>query len=287
MVDLLPRRKPHPLPQITAVPEQLATGTLKTVYEETKAALGVPWMGVVAMAFAHYPTFYRTLWDAMAPVVSTAEFVESCEILRSVAEKAAASLTPPDVTARLHGIGYSKLEIDEIRACNEVFSAGNMPYLLMATRARLLLEGHDWPRKPGTPQDIQRTAHARPELVELHHASHDLQVLYEDIQETLGLPFVNTDYRAFARWPSYFEAAWSDLKPKIAQRDYEAKVKEVHSTAAKLAQALPNPASLSASALQDAAESEEGSVERTVQLFQWLLPGLALNVAFFRHQLIA
>lgn len=48
----LPRLKPNPIPKIAPIPEHLAEPALKEIYEDTKAALQVPWMGVVAMSFA-------------------------------------------------------------------------------------------------------------------------------------------------------------------------------------------------------------------------------------------
>ena len=287
MADLLPRRKPDPIPQVTAVPEHLATGGLKDIYEATKTALGVPWMGVVTMAFAHFPTFYRVIWDALEPVVRTEAFFRACEVLRVNAEEQAALLDPSDITERLSVVGYSEQEIGEILACNEIFSAGNMPYLLIATRARLMLEGNDWPRLHGAPERARTKVADRPVLMEPHHATADLATLFGDIRTTLGLPFVNTDYRAFARWPSYFELAWQDLRPHIARPAYERRVTNVHETAALLARGLPNPTGLTVAQLRQAAETDRqiGDVEETVRLFQWLLPGLALNVAFFRRQL--
>ncbi len=41
-------------------------------------------------------------------------------------------------------------------------------------------------------------------LMEPHHLDEPTRAVYEDIKNILQLPFVNTDYRAFARWPSYF-----------------------------------------------------------------------------------
>ncbi|MCJ8311013.1 MAG: hypothetical protein MJH08_18300, partial [Hyphomicrobiales bacterium] len=60
----------------------------------------------------------------------------------------------------------------------------------------------------------------------------------------LGLPFVNTDYRAFSRWPSYFTLAWQDFRSWPAQSDYEAAVTRVHDRAVELARELPNPTGL-------------------------------------------
>ena len=44
----------------------------------------------------------------------------------------------------------------------------------------------------------------------------------------LGLPFLNTDYRALPRWPSYFDVAWRALKPLIGASTYDEAVERVH-----------------------------------------------------------
>ena len=139
MADL-PRLKPNPIPAIHPVPEFAVSGARAAVYGRTKKGLGVPWMGVVAMAFAHYPRFYETLWSAIEPITGTKVFEQACRSLRDVAEREAEALEPAPLVLRLLKQGYDVQEIDDIRACNEVFSAGNMPYIVMATLARLLLE---------------------------------------------------------------------------------------------------------------------------------------------------
>ncbi|WP_420328346.1 hypothetical protein [Mameliella sp.] len=285
----LVRLKPDPIPAIHPVPEYAATGDLAEVYERTKDGLRVPWMGVVAMAFAHYPRFYETLWSALKPVVSSDAFIRACHDLRDQAEQEAAALLPSSILGRLGEMGYDQREFEEIRACNEIFSVGNMPYLLMASLARLVLEGGEWPvgavasRTPEPCRDAPK-----PVLIEPHHADATISALYTDIQGTLGLPFVNTDYRAFARWPSYFAPAWADLKRAVVRDDYEHHVARVHDRAVVLAASLPNPTRLSSDALREAAAADATCEEvlAVARLFQWLLPGLALNVAYLREQLI-
>lgn len=285
----LARLKPDPIPAIHPVPEYAATGALADVYARTKAGFGVPWMGVVAMAFAHYPRFYDCLWSALEPVVATTAFAEACATLRACAEREADALTPPPIQPRLAEMGYDAREMDEIRACNEVFSAGNMPYVLMASLARLLLEGQEWSAdaQPGPPR-VPAPGAARPALIEAHHADPTTAALYADIREKLGLPFVNTDYRAFARWPSYFARAWGDLRGAVTSAEYEARVSRVHREAVDLAAALPNATGLRSTTLRAAAGADvsEAEVLNVVRLFQWLLPGLAVNVAFLRAQLL-
>ena len=285
----LSRLKPDPIPTIHPVPEYAADAGRTAVYERTKRGFSVPWMGVVAMAFAHYREFYNCLWQAMEPVVMTQAFADACQKLRFAAEKEAESLSPVSICSKLTKLGYDDREIEEIKNCNEVFSSGNMPYVLMATLARLLLEEHSWDGKGSAKMyNAPSITFKRPVLIELHHADPNTAALFADIRQTLGLPFVNTDYRAFARWPSYFNPAWTDLRSIILREEYEHAVLRVHEAAVLLAGSLPNmskitPQQLIGCATQDGQLSEVLSV---VRLFQWLLPGLAVNVAVFRHQLV-
>jgi len=71
------RLYPEPLPQIRPVPEYRATGNLKQQYEQIKEAMQVPWMGVVTMAYAQYPTFFEALWVGARPLVRSQPFVEA------------------------------------------------------------------------------------------------------------------------------------------------------------------------------------------------------------------
>ncbi len=286
----LPRKKPEPIPAIHPLPEYLASGARKAFYEDTKAVLGVPWMGVVTMAFSHYPGFYDCLWSGLRPLCRTRAFQEACGSLRSYAEDRVAAFDLSDLRPALSGRGYAERECGDIRAMIEVFGSGNYPYLLIATIARLLLAGGSLSAAASAADAAgaqPAPAGGRLILMERHHADAPTLAVYDDIQATLGLPFVNTDYRALARWPSYFALAWADLKSVIVTPDYEPCVAAVHYEAVRLAKALPNPGGLDAQALKTAAlaDAPSGEVEEVVGLFQWLLPGLVTNVAGFQKQL--
>ncbi|MEM6487897.1 MAG: hypothetical protein AAF677_06430 [Pseudomonadota bacterium] len=285
----LVRLRPDPIPAIHPLPERAANGRRLAVYRDTKTVLQVPWMGVVTMAFAHYPRFYDTLWAALRPAAGSAAFVDACRRLRSAAEAEAAAMHPPPLTDALGDAGFADGEIDEIRALIEVFSHGNQPYLLIATAARLAMEGHDLPAAaPGPTAGAHGPAPDRPlTLVEPHHALPDVAALYAEIRATLGLPFVNTDYRALARWPAYFRRAWDGLAPTLRTPGYKACLSRLHDGAVSEAARLPIPPGLSAQDLRAAAAADANvdEVLAVVRLFQWLLPGLIANVALFRAQL--
>ena len=297
----LERQQPELLPPIHPEPEYRVTGQRAQWYADMKSVFQVPWMGVVTMAFSHYPNFFETLWDGLRPLAQSKPFAEACLEFRAQTERRARDLEPDLIIRRLAAIGYAPREIDLIRATIEVFSHGNFPYLLTATTARRLLEGYQ--PGAGTEAALVEGRHAAVfegrhapvvdvpfVLMEMHHADYDTRAVFNDIKHTLGLPFVNTDYRAFARWPSYFALAWRDLKPVINSPAHAAICAEVHAHADELmGEVLPNPGGLTADALRNAAIRDGNPVEilQVVSLFQWLLPGLVTNVAFLRAQLAA
>ncbi len=288
----LKREMPQPLPPIHPQPEYRVSGQRAQWYADMMQVFQVPWMGVVTMAFAHYPRFFEVLWQGLKPLAQSKPFVDACASLRSHTEARALDLEPNRLLRRLEAIGYAPREIDQIRASIEVFSHGNFPYLLTATIARRLLEGLELGSSAIAP--LYSGCHA-PQvnvpfvLMEMHHADQDTRALYEDIKTTLGLPFVNTDYRALARWPSYFALAWRDLKPLVTSNEHAAICQEVHTLADEMVgDLLPNPGALTPEVLRIATQNDgkPDEVLQVTRLFQWLLPGLVTNVAFFRAQLI-
>lgn len=286
----LPRLKPDPIPPLHPVPEFLAEGELKARYEDMKAVLRVPWMGVVTMSFAHYRTFYDALWQGVRTLCASQEFTDACHRVRHWVEEKVSALGPPPLRKRLAQIGYAERELREIDESIEIFSDGNFPYLLLATLARLLLEGEELHvsheigirTDPTSPRTTGRLV-----LMEYHHADASTRIVFDDVKTALGLPFLNTDYRALARWPSYFALAWADLRPRLQRGEYETLVTEIHEAVVSTVRSLPNYGNLRGEALRATVRgnASEGEVLSVVRLFQWLLPGLVANIAFFRAQL--
>ena len=91
-----------------------------------------------------------------------------------------------------------------------MISHGNMSYLMIATAARLLLEGHTLRDGGSTtpfegwhePSTVNRLS-----LMKAHHVDAPTAAVYDNIKATLGRQFGNTDCRAFARWPSQLALA--------------------------------------------------------------------------------
>ncbi len=289
----LPRLRPEPIPAIFPLPEYLAEDRRKMWYEEVKQVLQVPWMGVITMAYAHYPTFFEVWWQGVRDLCGSQPFVDACLDNRAFVEQQVLALNPPPISDRLTAIGYAPREIDAIREMIEVFSHGNQPYVVLATLTRYLVEAGDvaGAGKAAPPCTARHapTVSVPFVLMEAHHADQPTRDVYEDVKRILNLPFVNTDYRALARWPSYWAMAWSDLRETAGASAHEAVCQAIHDRCVEQAAAiLPNPSGLTADALRGAAARDASleEIREMARLFQWLLPGLIVNIAYFRAQLL-
>lgn len=287
----LERLRPEPMPPIRPVPEYLASGATGEIYREITDVLQVPWVGVLMLAYARYPTFFEALWRGLKPIAETRAFGDEARGVRALVEDSVEAFAPPPLTGRLEAQGYAPRELDQIRDILEVFSHGNFPYMLIGTVARLLIEGGVL-GDAGAPAEPDQGRHA-PDvavqfvMVEQHHADDSLRALYEEVKAAVGLPFVNSDYKGLARWPSYFRLAWDGLKPHVGGADYEALCVRIHERLLESLARLPNPTGLNSEGLCAAAEQDASleEIRDLCRVFQYLLPGLTINVAYFRAQL--
>ena len=172
-----------PLPAIHPVPEYATAGESAARYGDMKEVLQVPWMGVVTMAYAHYPNFFGELWRALRPLCSSQPFVGAVGELREFCEENVLGLVPPPISERLTEQGYGGREIDNIRAMIEIFSHGNFPYLMIATLTRSVLLGGEF----GGDNDSAAPFEGRhaPDvsqpflLMERHHADAPTRAVYD------------------------------------------------------------------------------------------------------------
>lgn len=287
-------RRPDGNVIVRPVPEHRADAGLTPVYQDLKATLGVPWVGVITQAVAHYRPFFVEAWRQFQPSARSHYFESRCDAIRiSAWEQVGTAFSVPSLTERLQRLGYSDVERAQIRAMLDIFDYGNPKYLVLATAIQQSLcedrrlGGGDaardkWDRMPRAPiYQIDPI----PVMVEEHHALGGLKAVYEDIKATLGLPFVNSDYKAMGRWPSYLALAWQDLKPSIDSEPYVRIRQQIHEQALSAAEGLPygyllDKARAIAIGLP---EDEVFELMRVIALFQWLLSGLILNVTWFKQ----
>ena len=276
---------------VRPIPEHRADQALREIYRDLKVTFGVPWVGVITQAVAYYRPFFSEAWSRFTPSAKTHFFERvSDEMSLSSWEHMKQSFVIVSQVDHLHKTGYSEFELAQIGAVLDIFDYGNPKYLIFATAIK---EGLLTGRSLGGSAKQGRDSLPRPPIfkldpipvmVEEHHALGVLSDVYADIKRTLQLPFINSDYKAMARWPSYLEQAWAALKPCIDTPAYQAARLEIHQQALAAVDNLPIVYRMSkADALQAGlADTEIDELIRVISLFQWLLSGLILNVTHFK-----
>ncbi len=268
--------------KLKLVGESEAQGRTSEIFQEIKQALGVPHVNVIFQAWAAYPAFLELHWQALKPAVETGNFFALAERLRADAYTRTHNYFPiSDLGAQLEKAQLSAEDRQAIEEVVELFNYNNPLLLLMASAQLQALETHTGSYKPATPAE-HPVYDRKPELVEEEAAPERVRRIYDDIRRTLGLPFINTDYRAFARWPDFLEIYWRSVKPTIESPLYVKCQLGLRESAWVLAHELPAPMEMGVEQLIAAGLDEDDitSVTRITELFVRTLSGLVLNVAF-------
>lgn len=276
---------------VRPIPESCADHSLSEIYSELKVTFGVPWVGVISQAVAYYRPFFSSAWSRFSPSAKTHFFERISDEMRlSSWEHMKQSFVIVSQVDHLRKTGYSEFELAQIGAVLDIFDYGNPKYLIFATAIKegLLtgrsLGGSAKQGRDSLPQPPICKLDPIPVMIEEHHARGVLCDVYADIKRTLQLPFINSDYKAMARWPSYLEQAWAALKPCIDTPAYQAARLEIHQQALAAVDNLPIVYRMSkVDALQAGlTDTEIDELIRVISLFQWLLSGLILNVTHFK-----
>jgi hypothetical protein len=289
---VLPLARPAGDVVVRPIPEHRADEELSRTYRDLKVTLGVPWVGVITQALAHYRPFFLEAWRQFRPTAQSRYFERICDEIRLLAwEQMSSAFTFAPQRKRLEALGYSDREISQIAATLDLFDYGNPKYLVLATAVTVsLVDDRALGTAPTTdPRDFLPRAPISqsepiPVMIEQHHAGADLRALYDDIKAHVELPFVNSDYKAMARWPSYLKLTWDEWKARIADPAYTRARQQIHAFAVDAVDHAPhgyrmNRAACAASGMSNA---EIDELTRTISLFQWLLSGLILNVTGFK-----
>ncbi len=268
--------------KLKVVRESQAEGRIAEIYQEIKQALGVPHLNVVFQAYAVYPEFLGRFWEAAQPIVQSREFFELAERIGAEAYTCMHNyFAIPNLCEDVAKRGLSPDARRELTATVELFHYNNPPLLLLASAQLQAFEA----RVDGNGHSSQPVEHPvfseKPALVEEEEAAPPIRRIYDDIRRTFGLPMLNTDYRAFARWPDFLEIYWPALKSIVQSPVYDECQQGIRESAWNLARELPAPLDLSASKLIDEgmSDGQVSDVFRITEMFVRALSGLVLNVA--------
>ena len=268
--------------KLKLVREPEAEGKTREIYEDIKQSLGVPHVNAIFQAYAVYPRFLERHWAVMKPVLETREFFVISDRLGAEAYTRAHNyFVIPDLCSTMKELSVSEGARQELSRTTELFHYNNPPLLVIAAAQMQAFE-----TRVGRGSEGQRPAdHAvfteKPTIVEEEQATPAVRKVYDDIRRTLGLPFVNTDYRAFARYPDFLCSYWNVLKPIVESPVYTESQQGMRESAWQVTRELPGSIELTASELIDDGMSDDdvSAVVRITDLFLRAISGLVLNVA--------
>ncbi len=261
------------------IDEREAQGETERVYHEIRQTLRVTGVNLNFRTWASFERFFPVMWDAVRPNAETRAFEEAADRVRAEAVRAADRLGRIGAAAAA-GLGESQSY--QVRAALELYHYVNPKLLVLTSAVRMALEGE--PVGGGESGAAERIVGGAPgrmypmEMVSEEPDDEQTAAIFADIQETLGLSQVNSDYRTLALWPDYLEAAWQGLKPISQGAEHREAADALRELARSEARALPYRVALSREQVGALGEDAD-TVVQTTERFEQLLPGLILNVA--------
>lgn len=262
----------------TPISEWEAQGEIERTYHEIRQTLRVSGVNLNFRTWAYFDEFLPTVWDTFRANTVTRNFEEAADTVRAQAVTAACQFDPLDVRQQVK-LGESQAY--QVRAALDLYHYINPKLLVLTSAIRLALTEES---VGGSGKKVESIVLGSPagmypmEMEPEDTADERLRRLFEDIQQTLGLARINSDYRTLALWPDYLATAWGRLKP-ITQRDeYRAGTDRLRQTARSLARQLPHRVVLDRKKL-DAQGVDSNEVLKTTAGFEELLPGLIVNIA--------
>ncbi|MBW3628113.1 MAG: halocarboxylic acid dehydrogenase DehI family protein [Gemmatimonadetes bacterium] len=259
--------------------EHEARGETERVYHEIRQTLRVTGINLNFRVWASFEHFFPAMWDAVQPNAQTRAFEDAADRIRAEAARSA------DALGRVHAVASALVGESpayQVRAALDLYHYVNPKLLLLTSGVRLALEGERVGGSASGPAErIVRGAPPRMYPMEMVSEEPDderTREIFADIQESLGISRVNSDYRTLALWPAYLEVAWRGLKPIATSDPHRSAAEALRQLARTEARAFPYPLTLT-SAQVEALGEDASAVLKTTAQFEDLLPGLILNVA--------
>jgi hypothetical protein len=268
-------------PTVRPVRKEKASREIGALLEDIQDTMGIPWPPANWRSYAMYPGMMRLFWERLKPAVATEGLVHDALEIAGRAYHEAGAWYRPDYAFEVAGEDRQRMQWEL-----DAFEFGNAQLLIQQVALSRALEGRVVGME-GCAEPRQRPSpYRRPEIhmIPEEQAPAEVKALYRDIEETLGLPIVNSDYQALAKWPAFLAPAWADVKVWRRRDEYQRLRQELALLAEAAADRLPQPLQLEAGEVEAVLGSpdEAGNVRGLVAMFTQLMPGLIANDALFR-----
>jgi hypothetical protein len=269
--------------KLLLVREKEADGRTREIFAEIKQSLGIPFVPVLYQALATYPEFLEQHWRVFSPVAATHQLFHLGDRLRGEAYTRMHNYFQiSDLCEPLTEMSFSEGAKHQLGDVIDLFNYTN-PLLLVIVSAQLL--AFEQPLGADVNGEDTRADHPwfheRPTLVEESVASPPVKKIYEEMKRALNLPVVNTDYRAFGRWPDFLREYWKALRPIVQAPSYREQQRGLCESSEAMVRELRTKLDFTPERVDELGlpERQVESALRVFETFQNLLSGLMLNVS--------
>jgi halocarboxylic acid dehydrogenase DehI len=266
----------------------------REAFRDVRSALRIPVATLLFQAWAAYPKFLDVTWRRLRPNVLSDDFAGLAGRLETNVREGVGAWTIADHAAALRARSLGESEIARMRELIGLFTNVNPKLAILAAAVAAALDGKPvggvgtkGPHRERERAPQQEFRGVRVVLIEERDAPPRVRTIYDDMKATLGLPFIETEYRAMASYPDWLEVWWRDCKPVCESDRYRGLGVELARAAAQAAAKLPHRLSLSENLLASSElEGEQrAGLQRTTVMFAQTLPSLMINVEIARRGL--
>ena len=222
------------------IPENEATGSIATVYDEIRRTIGIPLVNLVYRHLAVSPGRLESIWTALKPNLLHPQTAQGAERLANAAVPANVFRVPPTALA---AIGVDQKELNSARETVDVYMHANPRNLLVFSS---LLHPSD--ERQGEPPaqvsvpGVSRTA-TLPPMVDLKGVAGPTRDLLNEMSAPIVAPgeatLVPSLFRHFASNPPFLALLWTALQPAVIDRSIAVGGTTVAREARELASRLP------------------------------------------------
>ena len=270
-------------PQIQLIQLSQATPEIQTCLDDIQNTLGIPWTPANWRAYAMYPAVMQLFWERLKPAMQTEAFLEDAIAITEHVYRDINDWYQPD-----YQVDVDQSARHHIQRELNAFIFGNPQLLIQQVALSRTLAGEvvgqDGTAASRRPPNVYR--HHKIQLVDeqaVQEISQEMQRVYQDIKQTLGVPIVNSDYQALARWSPFFLAAWEDIKPWRERPEYRLLIQDVVQRADEAANRLCPAVWVGEREIRDRLDNPDDfeHIQQMVLMFKDILPELIVHNALF------
>lgn len=260
---------------------------IKACLDEIQDTLGIPWLPMNWRAYALYPEVLQLFWQRLKPVTQTEAFLEHAVAIMAYVYENANDWYQPSFQIHIEEADQHHIQ-RELNA----FSFGNPQLLIQQVVLSRVLAGETVGQEgnPDSRRGPNLYRHHKIQLIDEQAVgafSEEMQRVYRDIKQTLGVPLISSEYQALARWPTFFLAAWEDIKRWRDRPEYGMLRQDIEHLAADAVNRLQPTIWIGKREVRDCLDNPEDftHIQQTVQMFEDMLPELIMHDALFHLSL--